>query len=82
MKYTEIKCRDMNCDECPLNNDVCKSFTEDTLDYTLGQLATMYGRRLYNQVDRDYVPGETTPTTPPSKQDLERRQFIENVKRA
>ena len=76
MKYTEIKCRDMNCDECPLNNDVCKSFTDDTLDYTLGQLATLYGRRLYNQVDRDYIPSTPIIYSHPSKEQLARNSFI------
>ena len=76
MKYSEIKCRDMNCDDCPLNNDVCKSFTEDTLNYTLGQLATMYGRRLYNQVDREYYPTNSTRYVQPSKEQLERQAFI------
>lgn len=76
MKYSEIKCRDMNCDDCPLNNDVCKSFTEDTLNYTLGQLATMYGRRLYNQVDREYLPTNPQTYAHPSKEQLERQAFI------
>ena len=76
MKYSEIKCRDMNCDECPLAAHICGEMQESTLDYTLGKIAEFYSKRLINRVDQEYKPGQAKEYKALSDIELKKKEFI------
>lgn len=80
MKFSVIKCKEMDCNCCPLNGEVCQSFTESTLEYTLGQMATMYGRRLLNRVDQEYHSSDTAVQNNSIKQQIDHYTIVTEIK--
>ena len=80
MIYSEIKCRDMNCDHCPLNGEICHSI-DHNLDATLGQIADLYAHCLKNRMTFEYHPSDTTTAPPLTPQELAQLAFIEEVKK-